>query len=140
MRTSILGVPMFHDINVIVKHTTDLAKVTHADDRCIASSIAVTVGIALILQGSYDLESVSGIEKLCADVYDVAAKNIRDVSKEELKHTITKATLYDLHLDEGEKIGYTFKTLGSGFWALRATSDFKKALTAITMEAGDADT
>ena len=34
---------------------------------------------------------------------------------------------------------YTFKTLGAGFWALQQ-NDFRKALTQITFEAGDADT
>ena len=43
--------------------------------------------------------------------------------------------LSDLKLDEAGKIGYTYKTLGAGFWALRQ-NDFKQALTAIVMEVG----
>ena len=41
--------------------------------------------------------------------------------------------LEDLDLDEDNKIGYTFKTMGAGFWALNQ-KDFRKALTKITME------
>ena len=41
--------------------------------------------------------------------------------------------LKKLHLDEKDKIGYTFKTLGAGFWALRQ-NDFRQAITDITME------
>ena len=41
--------------------------------------------------------------------------------------------LKDLHLDEHKAIGYTFKCLGAGFWALRQ-DDFRKALTELTME------
>ena len=38
-----------------------------------------------------------------------------------------------LELCEYGKIGYTLKTLGAGFWALRQ-DDFEKALTTIVME------
>lgn len=42
-------------------------------------------------------------------------------------------TLDELKLDEPGKIGYTFKTLGAGFWALRQ-NNFRRALTEIVME------
>ena len=45
----------------------------------------------------------------------------------------------ELKLDEKEKIGYTFKTLGAGFWALRQ-NHFRSALEAIVFSGGDADT
>lgn len=41
--------------------------------------------------------------------------------------------LKQLKLDEPGKIGYTFKTLGSGFWALKQT-DFRKAITKIVLQ------
>lgn len=41
--------------------------------------------------------------------------------------------LKQLKLDESGKIGYTFKTLGSGFWALKQT-DFRKAITKIVLQ------
>ena len=50
------------------------------------------------------------------------------------------AGLEDLKLgDASSGIGYTYKCLGAGFWALRQ-SDFRTALEAIVFEAGDADT
>lgn len=42
-------------------------------------------------------------------------------------------SLDDLHLDEGDKIGYTYKCMGAGFWALRQ-NDFRAALEAIAYE------
>ena len=42
-------------------------------------------------------------------------------------------TLDDLKLSEEGKIGYTYKTLGAGFWALRQ-NNFRRALTEIVME------
>lgn len=42
-------------------------------------------------------------------------------------------SLDDLHLDEGDKIGYTYKCMGAGFWALRQ-NNFRAALEAIAYE------
>ena len=41
--------------------------------------------------------------------------------------------LKNLQLDEPNKIGYTYKSMGSGFWALKQ-DDFRKAIQKITME------
>lgn len=37
------------------------------------------------------------------------------------------------------QVGYTYKALGSAFYAFRNENDFRKAITDITMEGGDAD-
>ena len=39
----------------------------------------------------------------------------------------------DLKLDEIKVIGYTYKCLGAGFWALKQ-HDFRKALQKVTIE------
>ena len=41
--------------------------------------------------------------------------------------------LRDLRLDESTSIGYTFKCMGSGFWALKKV-DFRTALQKIVLE------
>ena len=50
MRTSVLGIPQFYDLDAVAKNTKEICTVTHADPRCSASCIAVTVAIALMLQ------------------------------------------------------------------------------------------
>jgi ADP-ribosylglycohydrolase len=50
MRTSVLGIPHFDDLQNVIKNTEMASRVTHADDRCIASSVAVTVALAYIFQ------------------------------------------------------------------------------------------
>ena len=42
-------------------------------------------------------------------------------------------SLNDLQLDESGKIGYTYKCMGAGFWALRQ-ENFRDALEAIAFE------
>lgn len=51
----------------------------------------------------------------------------------ELKTYMFAEKLKKLDLDEKHKIGYTYKTLGAGFWALKQ-ADFRQAITDITME------
>ena len=43
------------------------------------------------------------------------------------------ASLPELKLDDRQRIGYTFKCLGAGFWALRQ-KNFRDAIEAITLE------
>jgi len=50
-----------------------------------------------------------------------------------------KSSLAGLKLDDRNTIGYTFKALGCGFYGLRQGNDFKKIITEVIMEAGDAD-
>lgn len=58
MRTSVLGIPQFYDLDAVAKNTKEICTVTHADPRCSASCIAVTVAIALMLQGETDLDKI----------------------------------------------------------------------------------
>ncbi len=46
----------------------------------------------------------------------------------------------DLKLDDAAKIGYTFKTMGCGFYGLLQGRDFRTTIMEVVMEAGDADT
>jgi len=55
--------------------------------------------------------------------------------KKELKKHMFASSLAELKLSEEGKIGYTYKTLGAGFWAFRQ-SDFRQALTELVMEVG----
>ena len=60
--------------------------------------------------------------------------------QKEFEKYLRSHSLYDLYLDEYGKIGYTYKTLGAGFWALRKSDDFESGINQVTFEGGDADT
>ena len=53
--------------------------------------------------------------------------------KEELLSYLKCTDIKKLKLDEQERIGYTFKSLGAGFWAFKQ-KDFRKAITKIVMQ------
>ena len=43
------------------------------------------------------------------------------------------SNIKDLKLDEAGKIGYTYKSMGTGFWALKQDK-FREAITKIVMQ------
>ena len=73
MRTSILGIHDFGDIDAVIANTKEACQVTHADPRCIASCVAVTTAVALMLQGKHSKESGNyDIEAVIRDAYNYA--------------------------------------------------------------------
>jgi len=83
MRTSILGIHDFTNIDNVIDNTRNICKVTHADPRCIASCVAVTTAIALMLQGKhFDQSTHTYNEKeICNKAYEYACKEL-DKSKQ----------------------------------------------------------
>lgn len=142
MRTSILGVHNFGDINAVIENTKAACKVTHADPRCIASCVAVTTAIAMMLQGEYFVEESGSydVEALIETACSYASATLETEEQEEgLKKHVFAKSLKNLQLDEHGKIGYTYKCLGAGIWSLRQ-DDFRAAIEDVAFEAGDADT
>ncbi|KAM7442120.1 hypothetical protein ABFA07_008860 [Porites harrisoni] len=141
MRTSVLGIHDFGNIDAVISNTMATCKVTHVDPRCIASCVAVTTAIAMMLQGKHLKYSRDyDVEAVIKDAYNYACKTLETTAEaEELKKYMFCTSLDDLQLDESVKIGYTYKCMGAGFWALRQ-NNFRTALEAIAYEGGDADT
>jgi ADP-ribosylglycohydrolase len=81
MRTSILGIYQYENLEQVKENTLTACKITHADPRCQASCVAVTRAIALMLQrppghlkkdGSYNVNSIT------KEAYDTAKVLIHD--------------------------------------------------------------
>ena len=77
MRTSVLGTMEFHDLEKVIENTRNACMVTHADPRCIASCVAVTIAIALMLQGKHVLNNgEQDVEKIMTTAYKYAEQEI----------------------------------------------------------------
>ncbi|XP_028414474.1 uncharacterized protein LOC114537610 [Dendronephthya gigantea] len=139
MRTSILGTMEFHNLDKVIENTKNACMVTHADPRCVASCVAVTTAIALMLQGKYKIKNGNyDVDKITKEAHALAEQQLeKDEHKKELHEYMFETKLDKLKL--GESIGYTFKCLGAGFWGFKQ-KDFRTAIQQVTMEAGDADT
>jgi len=134
MRTSILGVPSFHEVGTVVYNTRNICKATHPDPRCLASCVFVTTAIAMMLQG----QPCDG--DLMENAYSMGCQEVTGEKdrQEYFLHTHAKS-LQELQLDM-QPIGYTLKCLGSGVYCLKNGSNFKLAINELVMEGGDSDT
>lgn len=143
MRTGVVGIPHFWSLDVVISNARTFSHVTHADPKCAASAIAVATAIAQILQGApvWTDEGVEAVVKRCLELAlpELESSPVAKDAKDEFVAALNCTHIREMALDDGQKIGYTYKALGSGFWALRQTS-FEGMMTALAFEAGDADT
>lgn len=130
MRTAILGAWEYENLEKVIQNTEDIAKITHFDPRCVGSSVLVTAVISKMLLGENDYETLYQFALELSQNYDERIATYLEKYQD---------SIYALALDESDKIGYTLKTLGAGFWALQY-NNFKTAIGDVIHEGGDADT
>mmetsp|Transcript_87609 Transcript_87609/g.247226 ORF Transcript_87609/g.247226 Transcript_87609/m.247226 type:complete len:197 (-) Transcript_87609:384-974(-) len=140
MRCAASALGYFWDEEVVTYNAAAGCAVTHSDPRCIASCVAVARLASRVLLG-VDVASAEKRreEVICATM--AAERHLDGGDRDELGRAIDVAAegLEALRLDDRGSIGYTYKPLGAACWAFVHAADFRSAITAITMEAGDAD-
>jgi ADP-ribosylglycohydrolase len=170
MRTGAIGAIYHNDLSQAVQEAIRYAKVTHADPRSIASAVAATVAIALLHEGASVENAMHHAEEIAVRVLWDEMKNvygdlnpadqenwtnIAEEFEKELRECM-HADLAHLNLEDPARMGYTFKTLGAGFHALRRSQElaaslaqdpnpkieviFDTVIGEIIWEGGDADT
>ena len=138
MRTSILGAMDFLSLEKVKANTEQVCRITHYDPRCVGSCVAVSIAISLLLQG----------EENTGKIYETVIYETSEYSPEIVRYLqkSREESIEVLNLDEGLKpheencIGYTFKAMSAGFWALFHASSFEQGLLKVVNEGGDADT
>lgn len=119
MRTSYVGVLRPWDLDWTAQAAVDVARLTHADPRCVASAVALSVAVAVLMRhGTAEEASFAALAH---------ASRIHP----EIDPWLRVQTLDALDLDEGlprvpggppPRVGHTYKTVGAAFWALRESS------------------
>src|SRR3989344_9102669 len=111
MRTSYAGILRPWDLGWTMLNSAWAASTTHRDPRCVASAVAVSVAVAVLVSGASIQEAVSKAEEHAGVFYL------------DIKEWLSVGNLEELRLDEildgKPSFGYTFKCLGAAFWALR---------------------
>jgi len=165
MRTSPIGSMYRSDNARVVAEAIRFAKVTHADPRCLASCVAVSLAIALLQNGVavpqvLRLAEDAAVQTLTTEMVQIAphldpreqgrVPELTERYKQELQQFL-RADLSQLQLGEG-MIGYTYKCMGAGFYALRKAYEssqqggqptsaiFRRVLQDVIWQGGDADT
>ncbi len=138
MRCSVIGTLRPDDLDWTERVAARQARITHFDPRCVASSVAVAVAVAHLIAGNAPTKAFFQAWKRSEKYHPEAINYMR-------------MSLADLKLDEGlvegkwntkAPIGYTYKALGAGFWALRnsvSTMSFTESLDPILAAGGDVD-
>ena len=141
MRTAMAGVPNFWDEDAVATAAEHLCRTTHAEPRCVASSLVVSLCISRLLRG----EDTDIMESIVRPALTRASKvsDLTDDFKEEMLRYAEAQQISDLALDDRRTIGYTFKCMGAGLWALRQSEtgeSFRSVLNRLILAGGDADT
>ena len=140
MRIAPCGVFAFWDDEIVIKHSETYAKVTHADPRCIYSSVASGLLIARYIQWNAGL--LGEKEPNIDEVLEMAKNVVPDIEdyKDEVNFYSNCTSLVELNLSEEGKIGYCLKAFGSAIWALRYCKSIEEGIEKVLREGGDADT
>ncbi|UKZ48114.1 hypothetical protein TrVGV298_002350 [Trichoderma virens] len=167
MRTHPLG-PMclWRTLEETFEVAASFSVVTHADPRCVVSCAIGTALIRGIIRGEvYEEKHIEELVAAAVTWYtrwrrekertDESRSKDPPLDLDELYRHTKANTLADLELDDGPKIGYVYKTFGSGILLLRQAmrqiastnsiirtpaSIFEPLITDLIMQGGDADT
>ncbi|POR33670.1 Uncharacterized protein TPAR_06129 [Tolypocladium paradoxum] len=166
MRTHPLGLMCLErTVEETFQVAADYSVVTHVDPRCIVScAIGTALVRGLVRQEVCTETDIDDMVELAIKWYaayrerelqDPARKDEPELDIADLKRHARVDGLKDLELDDGHKIGYVYKTFGSGIHLLRLamretassggtlssqTSLFEALMTDLVMRGGDADT
>jgi ADP-ribosylglycohydrolase len=129
MRTSILGVWDHTDHQRVLANAAAVCKLTHYDPRCVDSCRLISGLIAHSLRGE------QGQVQAPTDL-------VPDLDPRVIEHLMAlHGKALDAHdLDEPERIGYTLKAMGAGWWAYHHAPSFAEGLLQVVHAGGDADT
>lgn len=144
MRTAITAVPFYWDADRVQQNTMDFCRATHADPRCIASTVVIAECVRQLISSTENDDSLLQVEDIIQSSISRSESILEsDKDKEELLTFASVCDIEELTLDDPTGIGYTFRCMGAGLWALR-TSEREKNIQSILQElvaqGGDADT
>mmetsp|Transcript_8887 Transcript_8887/g.13671 ORF Transcript_8887/g.13671 Transcript_8887/m.13671 type:complete len:436 (-) Transcript_8887:481-1788(-) len=152
MRTAVIGIATFWDLDVVERNAVSLCQATHADPRCIASCVAVSCCVALLLQAITSAEGddhhdlVIDIEALVNESIGRAfsASDCCKEQEEEFQSMVNAGDISLLHLDCPESMGYTFRCAACSIITTKCAQQnslsFLDAMKKVVREGGDADT
>jgi ADP-ribosyl-[dinitrogen reductase] hydrolase len=122
----------------LVRAAHDSALVTHYDARCLWSTVALDVALAVTLStGGVDLGAVAsalaqvGEEDWAQSAVDQVVEAIGEADATRLE---------DLELDDPMDMGYTLKAMQVGLWSLVQAGDLEGLLVDVVSAGGDTDT
>ncbi|KAK6995049.1 hypothetical protein BgiMline_011698 [Biomphalaria glabrata] len=140
VRTAILGVPYFHELIEVESNAVRICRTTHADNKCVASCVLISLLVALQLQGKLiDLENKLSLNEDHLDLaFKMAATHLSDAAEiqdfMELKNYKSLSSL-----NTKTAMSHTYLPVKAALIALHWTGDFRSCIAALTRLAGDSN-
>ena len=126
MRTSVVG--LWNED--VAENAERICRLTHADPRCIGSSVVISEIINSLVWHGRELS----FEDLCRIGYQYDERIGMYIIAGKV------GQLEDLKLDDEQTMGYTLKTMGCAIWCLFHVNSFKEGMLKVVNAGGDADT
>lgn len=137
-RASVLSVPHFYDLSEVASNAVRICWASHVHPECVSACIAITVLIALILQGHHDLNCPEAVDAMLNTAAHHAGPHLKtDEHKKELKSILKINSLESLNVREEGRMCHTYKPLGSAVLALKTTKGYKDFISDLILEGGD---
>ncbi|KAK7102451.1 uncharacterized protein [Littorina saxatilis] len=141
-RAAVLGIPSFHDLAEVEENSVRICRATHADPRCLASCVFVSLLVASMLQGK--LSSSNTLSSDVASVIETAKERAESYlsdpkHKERFSQCLKVDSIAGLGAREKEEMSHTFKPVTAAVLALQWNGNFRDFLMQLAMEGGDSN-
>ncbi|XP_014785659.1 uncharacterized protein LOC106880302 isoform X1 [Octopus bimaculoides] len=138
VRAAILGIPYFYNLSEVANNSVRICRSSHNHPECIASCIAITVIIALLLQGSHDLNNMGSVRALLNTSAFHANPYLKtDEQNNEFESVLSVTSLKSLNIREERKMTHTYKPLGCAALAVKTTKGYREFISDLVLEGGD---
>lgn len=140
-RSIALGVPSFHDLDEVEENSIRICRATHADPRCVASCVFVSVLVAVLLQGSDQTATDIDIWKAAVDrAKDKALAHLMDMRhREDFQSYLRISSISQLQARQAGEMSHTFKPVGAAVLAVQWQNSYRGLMTQLAMQGGDSN-
>lgn len=140
-RTVALGVPSFHDLGEVEENTVRICRATHADPRCLASCVFVSLLVAILLQGREPIETEAAAWRGAAErARDKALAYLADPRhKDDFLSYLQIGSVSQLRARQVGEMSHTFKPMGAAVLAVQWKGSYRELLMQLAMEGGDSN-
>ncbi|GAB1606759.1 uncharacterized protein LOC115210197 [Argonauta hians] len=138
VRAAILGVPYFYNLSEVANNSVRICRSSHSHPECVASCIAISVILAVLLQGSHDLTNVGSVRSLLnTSALHATPALTTDKQTSEFTSVLNVASLKSLNIREEKKMTHTYKPLGCAGLAVKTTKSYREFISDVVVEGGD---
>ncbi|CAL1534564.1 unnamed protein product [Lymnaea stagnalis] len=128
VRTAILGVPNFHELQEVEGNAIRICRTTHADNKCVASCVLISLLVALLLQGKLiDVENKMSLSQEHLDMaFKMAAAHLtEEADKKEFLNLRNMQSLSSFTAKEVNLMSHTYQPVKAALIALHWKDDYR---------------